>query len=200
MSIRGVHRGVTAQDTEDGHVQGLYGLAEHPLVERRAHAVQDHTPDPQVRVEGRVAVHDGRGRAGHRRGVYNEQDRSFEKLRDMGGRGVLPGAALAVEETHDALHDGDVGAACAVGEERGYKLGTGEEGIEVATRATGSEGVVGGVYKVRSDLERGDAETFAGKRGHEAGGDGRFARARVGSGNYEAWQRSSYHSMPFCPR
>ena len=198
MPIWGVDVSVAAQDAEDGDVQGGYSFAEHAFVGRGADAVQDHTSDPQLRVEGRVPVHHGRDRPRHRRGVYHEEDRGFEELRDVGGRGVLPGPALAVEETHHALHHRDVCAARAVGEEPGNELGAGEEGVEVTAWAAGSEGVVGGVYEVGADLEGGDAEAFAGQSGHQTGRDGGLAHPRVGASDDDA--RGLYHSMPFCPR
>jgi hypothetical protein len=118
----------------------------------------------------------------------------------VGGRGVLPGAALAVEEAHHTLHHRDARAPRAVGEERGYELRAGEEGVEVAAGTSGGHGVVGGVYEVRADLEGGDAEAprLPRERGHEAGGDRGLARARVGSGDDDTG--CLYHSMPFCPR
>ncbi len=118
MPVRGLYGVVAAEDAEDGDAERVEGLAEHPLVDGGADAVQDDAGDAQFRVEGRVAV-DHRGhRAGHRPRVHDEHDWRAEELGDVGGRGELPAAALAVEEAHDALDDRDVGAARAVGEER----------------------------------------------------------------------------------
>ena len=119
------------------------------------------------------------------------------------GRGrQLSAAALAVEEAHDALDNGDVGPAGAVGEERADEIRAREESIEVAARSSRGECVVGGVYKVGADLEGGDAQTPVRERGHQARGDGGFADTRVCA--RDDYARGSYgnryHSMPFWPR
>ncbi len=170
-----------------------------------ADTVEDDAGDAQPRVEGRVAMdHRGHG-AGHRPRVDDEQDRRVEELGDVGCRGQLPAAALAVEEAHHPLDYRNVGPARAVGEERSYEVGAGEKGVEVAAWPAGGQSVVGGVYKVRADLEGGDAVASRRERGHQARGDGGLAGPGVGARNYHArdtlagW-RGPYHSMPFCPR
>ena len=164
----------------------------------RAHAVQDDAGEAQAGVERRVAVDHRRGGTGHRPGIHHEHDRRVQELGDVGRGRQLPAATLAVEEAHHALYHGHVGTAGAVGEERGYEVGAGEVGVEVAAGASGGEGVVGGVYKVRADLEGGDPEAPVREGGHEAGGHGGLADARVGARYHYA--RGAYHSMPFWPR
>ena len=118
----------------------------------------------------------------------------------MGRRGKLPTPALAVEEPHHSLNHGDVSPPAAVGEERAYEIRAGEEGVEVTPRPAGSERVVGGIYEVRADLERGYPVTSRGERGHQARGDRGLPGAGVGARDDYAGQRISYHSIPFCPR
>src|ERR1044072_388470 len=99
----------------------------------------------------------------------------------MGGRGVLSAAALAVEEAHHALDHRKVGTPRAVGEERSYEFGAGEEGVEVPAGTARGQRVVRGVYEIRSDLKGGDAEALIRERGHQTRGDGGLAHTRVGS-------------------
>jgi hypothetical protein len=130
--------------------------------------------------------------------IHDEEDRRVQELGDVGGRGELPTPALAVEETHYAFHDGDVGPTGAVGEERAYEVRAGEEDVEVAAGPPGGERVVGRIYEVRADLEGGDFEALHAKGRHEARSDGGLSCAGVGARDDDA--RGSYHSMPFWPR
>jgi hypothetical protein len=82
-----------------------------------------------------------------------------------------------------------------VREERTYEFGAGEESVEVAPGSAGSERVVGGVYKVRANLEGGDLLALRTEGGHEARGYNGLSDAGVGSRDYYTWD--FYHSMPF---
>jgi hypothetical protein len=57
------------------------------------------------------------------------------------------------------------------------------------------ERVVGGVYKVRANLEGGDLVALRTEGGHEARGYGGLSDAGVGSRDDYTWD--FYHSIPF---
>jgi len=134
---------------------------------------------------------------GHRPGVDDEHDGRIEQFGDVGRRGEFPAAALTIEEAHDALYYGYVGASCTVGEEGGDHPRSREESVEVSPVAARREGMIRGVYKVWADLERGDPKTLLAERRHQARGDRRLARPRVGAG--DDYAGGLYHSMPFWP-
>jgi hypothetical protein len=183
VAVGGGDAGVAVEDAENRNAQRFDRFAEHRLVGRRTDAVQDHAGHPQLRVERRVTVYQRRHRARHRSRIYDEQDRRAEQLRHVGRRCVLPTPALTVEEPHHTLHHADIGPPGAVGEERAYKVRAGEECVEVATRPAGGERVVGGIYKVRADLEGSDPVASRGERGHQARGDRGLPGAGVGACN-----------------
>ena len=197
MPVRRLYFVGPVHDAQNGDTQGFQGVAEHLFVSVRADAVEHDARNFQRGVEASVAVDHGGDGAGHRPRVHDEHDGRVEKFGDVGRGGEFASAALAVEEAHHAFHDGYVGASRAVGEEGTDHLRSGEEGVEVAPRPACREGVVGGVYKVRADLEGGDPVAFRGEGRDQARGHGRFSDTGVGSG--DDYARDLYHSMPFWP-
>jgi hypothetical protein len=84
----------------------------------------------------------------HRARVDDEDDGGAEQRGDVRRR-PLGGAAAPVEQPHDALDDGDVGAAGAVQQQRSDPLGPDEHRVEVAAGTPGRQRVVAGVDVVR---------------------------------------------------
>ena len=109
---------------------------------------------------------------------------------DVGGRGEPVAADLPVVQAHDALDDGEVGAACAVQQQRDEPLLADEVRVEVAAGAAGGERVVAGVDVVGADLVAGHVVAGAAQRRHQAGGDRRLAVPGRRGGDDEAGQGS----------
>ena len=102
----------------------------------------------------------------------------------MGGGGKSIAADLAVEQTHDALDDRDVGgsgvwAPCS--SSGAIELLAAEIGIEVASRPTGRQRVVARVDVVGAHLEARHRRARSPECAHQPGGDGGLAVARTGA-------------------
>ena len=115
MALGRGHAAVAAQRPDHGDAEVGERLAQQLLVVIRADAVEDHASDLDVGIEGAIAVHDRGRRARHRGGVHDQQHGRVQQLRDVRGRGQLTTPRGAVEESHDAFDDREVGAAARRG-------------------------------------------------------------------------------------
>jgi hypothetical protein len=109
---------VAAQQPEHGHLrQGRgHGLLQQFAVPRRAHAVEKHPGQPQLRVESRESRHHRRRAAGHAARVHHQQHRRVQPLGELRRGAVLPRAVGAVEQAHDAFDHGRVRPRRVAGE------------------------------------------------------------------------------------
>ena len=73
----------------------------------------------------------------------------------------------AVEQPHDALDDGDVGARAAVPVQRTDQLLADQHRVEVAAGPARGQRVVAGIDEVRADLERRDPVSGPPQRAHQ---------------------------------
>ena len=179
MALRRGHAAVAAQRPEHGDAEVGERLAEELLVVIRADAVEDHAGHPDVGIEGAIAVHDRGRRARHRGGVHDQQHGRVQQLRDVSGRGQLTTPRGAVEESHDAFHDCEVGALLPVPRERRNQLGTAQKGVEVAPRPSGGERVVARIDVVGPDLEALHDAPSRAQRADQAAGHGGLPGARA---------------------
>ena len=174
-------------------------LAQHLVVASRADAVEDHPRQPHALVEGRKAVQQRGDAVALSAGIHDEDHRSPEHRGHL-GRGAVGGTGggrtdAAVEQTHHALDDRDVGVVAAVPEQGSDQRVTDENRIQVAAGASRRQPVIAGVDEVRPHLERRHSAAGRAQRAHQAGRHRGLAAARGGSGNHD--RRGAHHS-PAC--
>lgn len=158
---------LATQRAVDRHSHVVQRLAQHPLVPRRRHPVEDHPTEPQLLVVRAETVHQGRHRLAHRGHVDNEHHRAAQRG-GRGGRGLLLGtAADRVVQPHAALHHGEPGTGGAVRHQRGEPVDADQPGVDHPTWPTGGETEVGGVDVVRPELEPGDVDPSLGQGGEQ---------------------------------
>ncbi|CAM5683663.1 hypothetical protein SALBM217S_02267 [Streptomyces griseoloalbus] len=90
MPRRRLHLSGPPQNPHHRHPDGVQRLPQQPLVPVRGHLVQDHAPDPHLRVPAHEPVHQRRHRPSLRRRVDHQHHRRPQQLRDLRGRRQLP--------------------------------------------------------------------------------------------------------------
>ncbi len=185
----------TPQRAQHRHPRRVHRLAQQRLMTLRADLVEDHPGQPHLRIPGREAVHQRGHRPGLRGGVHHQHHRRPQQLRHLRRRRQFAPTGRAVEQPHHALHDRQVRARRAVQEQRGDPLRAAQIRVQIAAGAAGGQGVVARVDVVRPDLVRRDRQTGLGEGRHQAGGDGRLARAGGGRGDDETGDRGPGHAQ-----
>lgn len=158
---------LATQRAVDRHPHVVQRLAQHPLVPRRRHPVEDHPAEPQLLVVRTETVHQGRHRLPHRGHVDDEHHRAAQRG-GRGGSGLLLGTAPdRVVQAHAALHHGQPGTGGTVRHQRGEPVEADQSGVDHPTGPTGGETEVGGVDVVRAELEPGDVDPSLGQGGEQ---------------------------------
>ena len=152
------------------------GFANQLRMARAGDAVDDDSRHLDAAAVPREPFDERRGGRRLPAGVDDEQHRQAEALGERGGGS---GAVVAaVEQSHHALADHDVGAAGGAAVAGGEGLRTHRPWVEIAAGAPGRRGVEGGVDIVRPRLERADAQALGAQAAQEAEGYRSLAAAR----------------------
>lgn len=172
---------------EARHADIAARLAQHHLVARRCHLVENHSGDARrvwhvLRCESAVAIHQRGGAVCHLVSVYHENYRHRDNRRHLGGAAVPP--VLSVPQSHDALHD--VHIIGIVGENAPGVRVRHEVGVKVYTLLAGSHSVILCVYIIRPALERLHPVSVLRQRAEQSHGKCRFAASGVGRGDSES--------------
>ena len=158
------------------------GLPQHLFVPRRPDLVEDHPADPHGALQRRKAVQQSRNALTLATRIDHQQHRRAQQSGDLGGGSAGRGQELfvdaTVEQSHDALDDGDVGIPRTVPVQRPDQILAHHDRVEVAARPAGGQRVVTRIDEVRTDLERCDAVAHLAQRGHQTGCNGGLSAAR----------------------
>ncbi|GAB3943896.1 hypothetical protein GCM10027614_33220 [Micromonospora vulcania] len=158
---------LSTQRAVDRHAHVVQRLAQHPLVPRGRHPVEDHPTQPELLVVRAETVHQGSHRLPHRGHVDHQHHRAAQR---GGGRGrglLLRTATDRVVQAHAALHDREPGTGGPVRDQRGEPVDADQPGIDHPAGSTGGQAEVGGVDVVRAELEPGDVDTSLGQCGEQ---------------------------------
>ncbi len=126
--------GEAREAAQDGEAGGGEGAAEHGLVTRAAHAVEDDPGDADLRVVAGKALCQRSDRLRHAGGVDDEDDGEAEDAGEVGGGAAALGRG-AVEEAHRAF-DQEGAVACGEVCDAGGGHGPGVE-VEAGAGAGG---------------------------------------------------------------
>src|SRR5207248_11405811 len=117
------------------------------------------------------------------RHIDNQQHRTVEQPSQLGRAGAVILGRAAVEQAHDTLDNGNVGAVARSLEEGPQRVGWHEPGVEVAAWPPRGGGVVRGIDVVRAGFERLDGQAASAQGRDDGGSDRGFAYAASGSGD-----------------
>ncbi|GMA39846.1 hypothetical protein GCM10025883_18910 [Mobilicoccus caccae] len=173
--------GAPRQDSEDGDPGHRDAVACLTFVSGRGDVVEDHPADADAGVEGREPVDEGADAAGGRGAVDDEDDRRAGQFGDVGAAREPLAAEGAVEQTHDALDDGDVRGRRghrAVEQQRDDAFDALHVGVEIAAASTRGGAVIPRIDVVGADLVWAHLEPPRTQRRQQAGGHHRLAAAR----------------------
>ena len=92
-------------------------------------AVEHDAGEIEVRIEALEAQHDRAGTPRHRPGVDDQDHRSAEPFRHLGGRTLVAHGAAAVEAAHDALDEGQVRVGSVTRDHIAHKLARAEPAV-----------------------------------------------------------------------
>src|SRR5439155_26989475 len=132
-----------------------------------AHAVGADAGEIQRWVQALEAANHGRGAAGRRPGVHDQQDGRAQPLRDLRRRARVAPAVDAVEAPHHALDHREVGATRVARDTGQHRLTSAHPAVEVVRRAPRGERVEARIDEVGPRLERLDPEAAPSQRFEE---------------------------------
>jgi hypothetical protein len=160
---------------DDGATAGADRRAQPVAVPRPTDAVEDDARDAEPGIERLEAVHHG-GRAPRLpAGVEHQHDGRLEPPRELAGGAGVTRRVRAVEASHHALDDREVGVGGVTGD-RGDRVGAAAHpAVEGVRRPSGDDLVEARIDEVGTDLEGLDDEAAAAVGLEQAERDRRLA-------------------------
>jgi hypothetical protein len=167
MPRRRIHLRSPPQHTQHRHPGSVQRLPQQRLMPIGRNLVEDHPPDPNLRIPGSKPMHQRGNRPRLRRSVDNKNNRRPQQLRHMRRGRQLPFPRSPVEHPHHTLDDSEVTPASPMREQRPDQLRPAQIRVEVPPHPPGRERVIPGIDVVRPDLVRRHGKPPRGERGHQ---------------------------------
>ena len=177
-------RGIIRERAQRPGLAGArHRLGEPAAVDRTARTVEDHAGHLEVGIEALEAEHNGGGAPRKRPGVNDQHHRRGQPLGNLRRGAVFAEPVGAVETTHDALNEGEIGLRGALADAGHDLLTPAHPTIEVIGGPAGGQRVIGRIDEVRAHLESLHCEPAATQRLEQPQRHRGFAHTTRNAGN-----------------